>query len=113
MNTNIKKDFFTIPYISTISESFLLQKKFGFDIVYSIPNTLQRFIKRRKDKIDTMSKCDVVYKINCHDCNASYVGQTKRQLATKVRKVGLTINKKSGTSSVITNHRLELNHEMQ
>jgi len=50
-----------------------LQKKFGFDIAYSIPNTLQRFIKRGKDKIDTMSKCDVVYKINCHDCNAFYV----------------------------------------
>jgi len=51
----------------------------------------------------------VVYKINCHDCNASYVGQTKRQLATRVRERKADINKESGTSSVITNHRLELN----
>jgi len=34
-------------------------------------------------------------------------------LATRVREHRADINKKSGTSSVITNHRLELNHEMQ
>jgi len=71
-NINNKKDFFTIPYISTISESFLsIAQKIGFDIAYSIPNTLQSFIKRGKDKIDTLSKYDVVYKINCYDCKAS------------------------------------------
>jgi len=42
----------------------------------------------------------------------SYVGQTKRQLATRIREHMADINKKSGTLSVITNHRLESN-EMQ
>jgi len=60
-----------------------------------------------------MSKCDVIYKINCHDCNASYVSQTKRQLATRVREHRIDINKKSGTSSVITNYRIEPRNAME
>jgi len=42
-----------------------------------------------------------------------HVGQTKRQIATRVREHRVDINKKSGTPSVITSHRLESNHEMQ
>jgi len=41
-------------------------------MAYSVPNTL-----KNKDKIE---HCDVVYEITCHDYDASYVGQTKRQL---------------------------------
>jgi len=66
-----------------------------------------------------MSQCDVVYKITCQDCNASYVGQkrqkTKRQLNTRIKEQILIIsdiNKRSGSPSVISNHRLELNHEI-
>jgi len=47
--TNTKKTYFTVSYISTISESFLsIAKKFGFDITYSVSNTLKKFIKRGK-----------------------------------------------------------------
>jgi len=79
-----EKNFFTISYVRSISESFLpITKKYGFDITYSVPNTLNRFIKRCKDKIDPKSQNDCcVYKINCLNCDMSYVGQTKRQLNT-------------------------------
>jgi len=74
-----EKYFFTIPYVKSISESFLpIVKKFGFNIAYSVPNTLNKFVKRGKDKIDPKSHNEVVYKIDCLNCNSSYVGQTKR-----------------------------------
>jgi len=51
-----KKDVFAVPYIITISESFLsLTNKYGFNIAFSIPNTLNRFIKCGKDNLDPMS----------------------------------------------------------
>jgi len=109
----IKKNFFTIPYVKSISESFLpLTKKFGYDIAYSVPNTLNKFIKRGKDRIEPAMQNDVVYKIDCRDCNCSYVGQTKRKLKTRLKEHRLDINKKSGILSVISNHKLENNHEM-
>jgi len=73
-NTN-KKDYFTVPHIYTISESFSpIAKKFNFNIFFNIPNTLKKYIKTGKDSLDTMSRQDVVYKINCFECEASYIG---------------------------------------
>jgi len=51
-------------------------------------------------------------KITCNDCGATYIGQTK-QLRTRLRHEHvIDINKKSGSLSVISNHRLENDHEM-
>jgi len=58
-----------------------------------------------------MSQTECVYKVSCANCDASYVGQTKRQLATRIKEHRGDINKKSGTFSVISNHRLGNNHE--
>jgi len=64
-----RKNYFTIPYVRSISESFLpIVKKYGFDIAFSAPNTLNRFIKRGKDNIEPMSQNDCVYKIECLNC---------------------------------------------
>jgi len=79
-------------------------------MAFTIPNTLNMFIKTGKDKIDIFNQIGVVYKINCKDCDASYVGQTKRCLTTRIKEHKKDINKKSGIPSVISSHRL-LNHE--
>jgi len=79
--------------VKSISESFLpITKKFGFDVSYSVSNTLNKFIKRDKDKIDPMSQTDCVYKIDCSDCEMTYVGQTKRKLGTRIREHKADIN---------------------
>jgi len=107
-----KKEFFTIPYIKSISESFIpVAKKYGFDIAFSISHTLSNFIKCGKDGLDIMSHRGVVYKISCHDCDASYVGQTKRQLRTRIKEHISDIRKKNDSPSVISEHRLNLNHD--
>jgi len=80
-------------------------------MAYSVPNTLNRFISRGKDKIKFMSQSECVYKIVCSDCDASYVEQTKRQLAIRIKEHKGDINKKNDSLSVISNHRLEKNHE--
>jgi len=108
-----QRNFFTIPYVKSISESFLpFIKKYGYNISFSVPNTLNKFIKRGKDKIEHIAQNDVVYKINCLNCNSSYVGQTKRKLGTRLKEHRLDINKKNGLLSVVSKHRLENSHEM-
>ncbi|XP_018310412.1 uncharacterized protein [Mycetomoellerius zeteki] len=48
--------------------------------------TTPGFVKNRvqKDPVPRSNKSNAVYKLSCKDCDASYVGQTYRQLKTKV-----------------------------
>jgi len=93
------------PYLRAF---FPLQKNLGLrNLAYSVPNALKRFIIRGKDKIDFMSKNDVVYKIGCLDCDGTYVGQTKRQLRIRIKEHRSDINKKNSSLSVISNHTID------
>jgi len=74
-----KEKYFTIPYVKSISESFLsLIMKFHCKLAFTIPNTLKGFIRTGKDQLDKFLNQNTIYKISCGDCDASYVGQTKR-----------------------------------
>jgi hypothetical protein len=46
------------------------------------------------------------YRIDCQDCDASYVGQTGRRLITRIKEHRANINRASSSHSVITEHRL-------
>jgi len=71
----LKKDYVIVPYINTISESFSsIAEKFGFNISFSIPNTLKKYIKIGKDPLDLISRQDIVYKINYLKCEVFYIG---------------------------------------
>jgi len=72
---------------------------------------LGRMIRAQKDPLPLGCTKNVVYKINCNDCDATCIGQTKRKLSTRVGEHKKDINKKTSNHSVITEHRLEYNHE--
>ncbi|KYN35748.1 hypothetical protein ALC56_09948, partial [Trachymyrmex septentrionalis] len=63
----------------TIHNRLNIALKMNSKLVYSIPNTLKNYIKKGNDLLDFFSHQDVVYKIYCENCNASYMGQTKRK----------------------------------
>jgi len=49
-------------------------------IGFRILNELINFIKRHKDQNEYKNNNNIVYKILCNNCDAPYVGQTKRYL---------------------------------
>ncbi|EZA52372.1 hypothetical protein X777_08770, partial [Ooceraea biroi] len=51
-----------------------------------------------------------VYKIDCKNCNAIYVGQTSRHLKTRLLEHKNHIVRNTSTHSVITEHRLNFDH---
>jgi len=62
----VRKEYFTIPYVNSILESFtLVCARFGFHMSHSILNILKKRIKRGKDKLEIRYQQDVVYKITC------------------------------------------------
>jgi len=58
-----------------------------------------------------MKQTGVVYKIDCNDCNASYIGQTNRHLITRIKKHRSDIKKHSDNFSVVSKHRFTQNHD--
>jgi len=71
---------------------------------------MSTFIKTGKDKIKKEDHSNVVYKINCQDCNYSYVGQTKRKLKTRLKKHIKDFNKPTTSLSVISYYKLGSDH---
>jgi len=70
-------------------------------------NSLAKF-KTDKDQLQPLSCCDVV-EIN-RDCELCKLGQIKKLLKTRIKKHCNDI-KKSDILSVISNYRLEYNHD--
>ncbi|KYN11355.1 hypothetical protein ALC57_16496 [Trachymyrmex cornetzi] len=100
-NDNSINTYFTVPYIKNISEKFRsITEKNNFKIAYKPMNKLNSIIKTGKDKLDIMEQCNVVYKINCLNCESSYVGQTKRKIKTRLKE------HKSSTSNSNTVHNV-------
>ena len=103
--------YFTIPYIESVSEKFSsFSCKFDCSVAFTIPFKLNKFITTGKDHTERLSCNDVVCKINCKDCESLYVGQTKRQLKTRVSEHKADIRKAS-SPSIISLHRIGKNHE--
>jgi hypothetical protein len=76
-------------------------------MVYCCNNKLNSFIKTNKDPLLDSQKSNVVYRIPCLDCNVTYVGQTKRQLNTRLKEHKQNINKNLNSLSVVSEHRLK------
>lgn len=80
-----KKTWFTILYISSISEKFTnIIKDLNVKLPYCSLNKI-KFVKTQKNILSVLSTKNVVYLIKCKDCDATYVSQIKRQLKIRIR----------------------------
>jgi len=79
-------------------------------ITYFSLNRLKNIIKGHKDTFPITKTKNVIYKISCKDCETSYVGQTGRQLKTRMTEHRNHIKRNTNTPSVITEHKLEYGH---
>jgi len=90
-HTNNQKDdkkYFVLPYLHNIIERAvaIIKETSNYLIGFRCCNKLDNIIKAHKDAIEIMSNTNVVYKIHCKDCNVFYVGQTKKQVKTRIKK---------------------------
>ena len=64
--------------------------------------TLRRLLTNVKDKDKPEDRQGAVYKIKCYDCQASYIGETGRNLSTR-----LTEHKRATRNGDVNNHIAE------
>ena len=82
-----KKSHIVIPYINELNP--IISKffnKYNSEMLNNTVNKWNYFIKLGKDVCSKDEKSNVVYRIDCNECTASYVGQTERRLNIRVNE---------------------------
>lgn len=106
-----KRKIVPLPYIKGFSERLGCSlRKFDLTPVFSVNSNLRSVVTKGKDRTDEHDKCNVVYKIQCNDCSASYVGETKRELKTRLKEHKDNLKKNPEAHSVVSTHQIEFNH---
>jgi len=80
-------------------------------VAYYGINKLRNIIKAHKDLLPNLCKKNVYKLLNCNNCETTYVGQTKRQLKTRIIEHRNHIKRNTSTRSVITDHRIISGHD--
>jgi hypothetical protein len=62
-----------------------------------------------KDKLEDQEKSSVVYKISCNNCTQHYIGETEKQLKTRLHEHQLCVKRKDHLS-LVAQHSYENNH---
>ena len=83
----------TIPYIARILQPYNIRA------AHKPITTLRHLLTNVKDRDEPNNRQGAVYKIKCSDCQASYIGETGRNLNTR-----LTEHKRATRNGNVNNH---------
>ena len=76
-----------LPYVNILSETTSrIMKKYNVNTAMKPHNTIKRSLVRPKDKVEPQKMCEGVYSITCKNCNATYIGEMKRTLKTRIKE---------------------------
>ena len=102
----------TIPYIKGTSEIIArILQPYNIRVAHRPITTLRKLLTNVKDKDQPRDRQGAVYKIKCCDCQATYIGETGRNLNTR-----LTEHRRATWNGDINNniaeHHLQTNHRI-
>ena len=84
----------TIPYIRGTSETIAcILQPYNIRVAHKPITTLRRLLTNVKDKDKPEDRQEAVYKIKCCDCQAFYIGETGRNLSTRLTEHKLVTTK--------------------
>ena len=78
------RKYISLLYVAGTSE--LLRRIFSTHNIkcsFHSPTTLRRYLSKPKDQVPIEEQNNVIYKIPCGDCQAVYIGETKRSFGTR------------------------------
>ena len=97
----------TIPYIKGTSETISrILQPYNIRVAHKPTITLRQLLTNVKDKDEPNNRQGAVYKIKCSDCQASYIGETGRNLNTR-----LTEHKRATKNGDANNH-IAVHHQL-
>ena len=98
-----KVSFSYVPHITNkLSNAF---KKEKMEIIYNSNKKLKNILGSTKDKTPIEEKSGI-YQIKCSDCEAKYIGQTRRNIGTRFREHYNCIKTNQTNKSAVAAHAL-------
>ena len=77
----------TIPYIKGTSETIArILQPYNIRVAHKPTVTLRRLLTNVKDRTSPLDRQGTIYKVNCNDCTATYIGETGRNLNTRLKE---------------------------
>ena len=110
LSTKIISTRVSLPFIKEL-EGFTKNffRRLNTNIVFSMKNKLNNIIVLGKNKNIKFNNSNVIYKINCDNCNSWYVGQTCRRLGVRIKEHRRKYLEEDNNSSLYI-HKTENNH---
>ena len=100
----------TIPYIQGTSQTTArILQPYNIRVAHKPMFTLGGFLTNFKGKDEPEDKPGAVYKIKCSDCRATYVGDTGRNLITRLNK-HKRATEKGELNNIIAEQHLKTSH---
>ena len=97
----------TIRYIKGTSETISrILQPYNIRVAHKPTTTLRHLLINVKDRDEPNNRQGAVYKIKCSNCQASYIGETGRNLNTR-----LTEHKRATRNGDVNNH-IDVHHQL-
>ena len=73
-------------------------------------HTIGRISPSPKDPFTLEEKSCLVYQVSCYDCNFVYIGQTKRDLKSRLAEHKLAMRNQEQEKSALCEHSFQFDH---
>ena len=105
--------FTTLPYIQGVSEKIQrVLNSVGVKVALKPLLTIGRYHLSLKDTLLTSEKYCLIYKIPYNDCEFGYIGQTKRDLKTRILEHQRAIRNQQPEKSALCEHSMIHDHRI-
>ena len=107
------KSFICLPYIRGITDKIQrVVNKIGIRVAMKPYNTIGRFLPSLKDPLKDHEKSCLVYQVPCLDCDSIYIGQTKRDLKSRLDEHKRAIKNQLPQNSALCEHSMIFDHKI-
>ena len=109
--TNSFKSFTCLPYIhGTTDKIQRVLNDVGVKVAMRPFVTIGKSFPFPKDPLDVNEITGIIYQVPCHDCPFVYIGQTKRDLKSRLSEHKRTIKYQRPEKSTLCEHSITLDH---
>ena len=113
---NCRREFETkrivnFPYIEQVHQPLqLLLRPYSINLINNNKHNIHTITGSTKDRIPSLLRSNIVYRIPCKDCPSAYIGQTKRYLKTRIQEHENSIKHLNSNRTALTNHVISSKH---